>query len=81
MTTNVLIIDDDRELCALLADFLKLEGFETRAQHDGALAVQHCRDNAYDAIILDLGLPNMDGVTVLEKWRRDGRKKYLRSTR
>ena len=59
MTTTVLIIDDDKELCALLADFLKLEGFGTRSQHDGAQAVQHCRDKQYDAITLDIILPGM----------------------
>lgn len=69
MTTTVLIIDDDRELCALLADFLKLEGFQTQAQHDGALAVSHCREHHYDAIILDIMLPGLQGLEVLRKLR------------
>jgi DNA-binding response OmpR family regulator len=69
MTTTVLIIDDDKELCALLTDFLKLEGFEVKAQHDGALAVQHCRDHDYDVIILDIMLPGMQGLDVLRKVR------------
>lgn len=78
--TTVLIIDDDRELCALLADFLKLEGFQTRAQHDGALAVQHCRDNTYDVIILDIMLPGLQGLDVLRKLREFSRTPVLMLT-
>ncbi len=39
MTAHILIIDDDRELCSLLSDYLALEGFQTDAVHDGAEAV------------------------------------------
>jgi DNA-binding response OmpR family regulator len=69
MTTNILIIDDDKELCELLADFLKLEGFHTEAQHDGLQAVSHCRVQQYDAIILDIMLPGLQGLEVLRKLR------------
>jgi DNA-binding response OmpR family regulator len=80
MTTAVLIIDDDRELCALLTDFLKLEGFQVQAQHDGAQAVRHCRDNDYDAIILDIMLPGMQGLDVLRKVREFSRTPILMLT-
>ncbi len=69
MVPNILIIDDDRELCALLADFLKLEGFQASAIHDGAEAVTHCRENRYDAIVLDVMLPGLQGLEVLRKLR------------
>jgi DNA-binding response OmpR family regulator len=69
MSATILIIDDDRELCALLASFLQLEGFTTSAVHDGAEAVQHCRDHSYDAIVLDVMLPGLQGLEVLRKLR------------
>jgi DNA-binding response OmpR family regulator len=69
MTTRVLIIDDDRELCTLLSDFLLLEGFACLARHDGAEAVRHLREEQYDAIILDIMLPGMQGLDVLRKLR------------
>jgi DNA-binding response OmpR family regulator len=69
MTTSVLIIDDDQELCALLSDFLVLEGFQPSAIHDGAEAVSHLRSSQYDAIILDVMLPGMQGLEVLRKLR------------
>ena len=43
MNTQILLIDDDRELCSLLEEFLSLEGFRTSAIHHGTEAVAHCR--------------------------------------
>jgi len=70
MSANLLIIDDDQELCILLSDFLSLEGFIAHALHDGAEAVQHCRDHAYDAIVLDIMLPGLQGLDVLRQVRQ-----------
>jgi DNA-binding response OmpR family regulator len=69
VSATVLIIDDDRELCALLAEFLQLEGFQASAVHDGAEAVVHCREHRYDAIVLDVMLPGLQGLDVLRKLR------------
>lgn len=69
MSARILIIDDDQDLCALLADFLRLEGFEPSAVHDGAEAVEHCREHGYDAIVLDVMLPGLQGLEVLRKLR------------
>jgi DNA-binding response OmpR family regulator len=66
---TILIIDDDSELCALLAEFLQLEGFAASAIHDGAAAVAHCRDHSYAAIVLDIMLPGMHGLQVLRSLR------------
>lgn len=69
MNNHILIIDDDVELCALLADFLRLESFTTHAVHDGREAVTHCRENTYSAIVLDIMLPGMQGLEVLRMLR------------
>jgi len=69
MNSSILIIDDDRELCALLHDFLRLDGFATDAVHDGAAALEHCRDSHYDAVVLDIMLPGMQGLDVLRQLR------------
>ncbi len=70
MGNNVLIIDDDKDLCALLSDFLSLEGFAAQAIHDGAEAVAHCRRHNYDAIVLDIMLPGLQGLDVLRQLRQ-----------
>jgi DNA-binding response OmpR family regulator len=69
MTNQILIIDDDTELCELLANFLALEGFDTQMVHDGQEAVEHCREHEYDAIVLDIMLPGLQGLDVLRKLR------------
>jgi DNA-binding response OmpR family regulator len=69
MKSRVLIIDDDRELCELLTDFLALEGFAGTAVHDGREAVRHCRSHQYDVIILDIMLPGLQGLDVLRRLR------------
>jgi DNA-binding response OmpR family regulator len=70
VSATILIIDDDRELCALLAEFLQLEGFVASAIHDGAAAVDQCRAQSYDAIVLDIMLPGLQGLEVLRSLRR-----------
>ena len=70
MSATILIIDDDRELCALLTEFLQLEGFSASSVHDGAAAVAHCRDHRYDAIVLDVMLPGLQGLEVLRSLRK-----------
>jgi len=70
MGASVLIIDDDRELCALLCDFLSLEGFAACAIHHGAEAVSHCHEHTHDAIVLDIMLPGLHGLDVLRQLRQ-----------
>ena len=70
MSASILIIDDDMELCALLSEFLQLQGFQTHAVHDGAEAVSHCKANRYDAIVLDVMLPGLQGLDVLRSLRQ-----------
>ncbi|MEH6587975.1 MAG: response regulator transcription factor [Halioglobus sp.] len=69
MDTRVLIIDDDKELCSLLAEYLQLQGFTVSAIHDGAAAVSHLRQQHYDVLVLDIMLPGMMGLDVLRNLR------------
>lgn len=70
MESRILIIDDDRELCQLLAEFLGPEGFAVAMIHDGAAALSHCRAQRYDAVVLDIMLPGMSGIAVLKQLRQ-----------
>ncbi len=69
MSDQVLIIDDDRELCALLQEYLQSQGLSCRAIHDGADAVRHLREHHYSVLVLDIMLPGMQGLDVLRKLR------------
>src|SRR5574338_1052179 len=68
--SKILIIDDDEELCELVAEYLEVEGFETEAVHDGVAGLEKAAAGGYDLAILDVMLPKMDGFAVLRELRR-----------
>ncbi|GFH38841.1 response regulator transcription factor [Streptomyces pacificus] len=68
---RVLVVDDESSLTELLSMALRYEGWEARSAGDGAGAVQAARAFRPDAVILDVMLPDMDGLTVLGKLRRE----------
>ncbi len=70
MSANILLVDDDRELCALLSEFLQQDGFVVAAQYDGVDALKHLAQRSYDVIVLDIMLPGMQGLDVLRELRQ-----------
>jgi len=70
---RVLLVEDDPDLSRQLKASLDDAGYAVDHAPDGEEAQFLGETEPYDAIILDLGLPKVDGVSVLERWRRDGR--------
>ena len=70
MPRTILIIDDDRELCDLVGELLRGEGFEVDAHHTGAGAVDLAASGAYELVILDVMLPEQNGFEILRALRR-----------
>ena len=68
-TRRVLVIDDDRLLCELIRTTFELEGFAVDAAHDVIEAEKALADSRPDAILLDIGLPGVDGIFYLERLR------------
>jgi DNA-binding response OmpR family regulator len=68
--TRVLIIDDDRKLCALIRDYLAPLGFQVAAVHDGPSGVEEATTDKHDVVILDVMLPGLDGFEVLKRIRQ-----------
>jgi len=66
---RVLVVDDDEELCELVAEYLAPEGFAIEAVHDGAAAVQRALMGEHDLVILDVMLPGKTGFDVLRAIR------------
>src|SRR5206468_12445543 len=68
--TRVLVIDDDRKLCRLIRDYLQPLGCEVSAAHTGTDGVERALGEDWDAVILDIMLPGLDGFEVLKQIRR-----------
>ena len=70
---RLLVIEDDPDLNRQLATALTEAGYVVDRAFDGEEGHYLGETEPYDAIILDIGLPKMDGISVLESWRRAGR--------
>jgi two-component system response regulator CpxR len=62
---RILLVDDDRELCQMLTEYLDAEHFEVQSVHDGAAALALLRTAAFEIMILDVMLPGVSGFDVL----------------
>jgi len=70
---RLLVVEDDPDLNRQLKTSLSDAGYVVDVASDGEEGHFLGDTEPYDAVILDLGLPRLDGVTVLERWRRDGK--------
>lgn len=64
---QILLADDDIELCNLLTEYLRAENFQVEAVHDGEAAVQYALNKQYDVMILDIMMPRLNGLEVLKR--------------
>jgi two-component system copper resistance phosphate regulon response regulator CusR len=69
---KVLIIEDEKKLARLLKQGLEENGFTVDLAHDGADGQYRVENYAYDAVLLDLMLPEVDGLTILASLRNQG---------
>ena len=68
---SVLVVDDDKSVARFIETNLRLEGFDVRLAHDGHEALDEVAREAPDLVLLDWGMPRMDGIEVCEKLRAD----------
>ena len=71
---RILIAEDEDRLAAFLEKGLRSDGYVTTTAGDGPTALALARDDDFDLMILDLGLPGLDGMTVLRTMRAQGRR-------
>lgn len=67
---RILVIEDDATIGASIAEALELAGFVVDREVDGEIGWYRGETEDYDAIVLDLGLPTLDGLTLLKRWRK-----------
>jgi len=67
---RILVVEDDMQIARNLRDYLEVAGFEVTAVGDGSSALASIRGNRPDLLVLDLGLPGIDGLDVARELRR-----------
>lgn len=64
---NILVVDDDKDMCEILSDLLREEGYLVSTACDGETALQYIKSTRYDLIILDYQLRGTTGLQILEE--------------
>jgi len=67
---RILVIEDDRKIASFIAKGLKEEGFAVDVQRDGTEGLYHGLNEVFDGAVVDIMLPGMDGLAIIEQWRR-----------
>jgi two-component system alkaline phosphatase synthesis response regulator PhoP len=70
---RVLVVDDETHLAEGIRENLEAEGYRAEVAHDGTAALERIRQQHFDLIVLDVMMPNMDGLELCEQLRREGR--------
>ncbi|HEX8749870.1 MAG TPA: ATP-binding protein [Nitrospira sp.] len=68
--TRILVVDDDKDIRELLEDRLRATGYEVEAETDGLRAIDAAQSGRFSGLILDIGLPSLDGMEVLKQIRQ-----------
>ena len=80
MTDRILLIEDDKRLAEMVKNYLGEFGFAVTAVHSGSAGISLYRRESFDALILDLMLPDMDGLEVCRQIRADAQARILMLT-
>ena len=67
---KILIVDDEAKIREVLAEYAEFEGFESDQAGDGMEAVQKCKQNDYDLILMDIMMPKLDGYSAVKEIRK-----------
>jgi DNA-binding NtrC family response regulator len=67
MSINILLVDDEELFTDVLSERLESRGFEVKIANSGLNALKMIKEKTYDAIVLDLNMPEMDGMETLKK--------------
>jgi len=70
---RILVVEDNYILATILADHLAAQGHKVVQSYEGALAARFCQQRDFDALVIDLVMPELNGIDVLERLHRQNR--------
>jgi DNA-binding NtrC family response regulator len=71
MSERVLLVDDEQEFTQILSERMRTRGADVDVANNGMEALEKVKEKSYDAVVLDLGMPEMDGIATLELMLKD----------
>lgn len=74
---KILVVDDERGIRLLLSEVLLSQGFEVRSAKDGQESLEVLKDDHFDLVITDINMPRLDGMGMLERMHKGGRKEKV----
>ena len=74
---RVLVVDDEKGIRYLLSEVLLNRGFEVSLAEDGQESLEKLEKNHFDLVITDINMPRLDGVSMLKRMRKTGRKEKI----
>ncbi len=71
---RILVVDDEKGIRFLLSEALLMEGFEVALARDGQESLERLEMDDFDLVITDINMPRLDGMEMLKKMKKSGRK-------
>ena len=70
MEYKILVVDDEKKIANVLSEKLRLRGFDATPAYDGKTALEHIAETDFDVVLLDVLMPEMDGIETLKKIKK-----------
>lgn len=67
---TLLVVDDEKKICELIRKYAAFEGYDVDEAYNGMEAIEKCRENQYDLVIMDVMMPELDGFSACREIRR-----------